>query len=200
LVITKVRVVVARMELQASGASCTSTAAAGDDVERECEDLQVAPSVVELPVDGTVLTTANGTIPAGTYSALEARIRPLRSGSDRGAGSVAFLKAHPDLDSVSVVVEGTWNKTAFKYTGTPRAEFETTFNPPITIDSTTKKNITVQVDVASWFKTSSGTLINPTTAAAGQPNASVVAGNIRRSFHAFRDNDRNGRDDSVEGH
>jgi hypothetical protein len=198
LVITSVRVVVARMELQASGASCTSTAAAGDDKqdEHECDDLQVAPSVVELPVDGTVLTTASGTIPSGTYSALEARIRPIRSSADLGAGSAAFLKAHPELDGVSVVVQGTWNKTAFTYSGTPRAEFEKTFNPPITVDGTTK-NLTVQVDLASWFKTSTGTLIDPATAAPGKANESVVAGNIRRSFRAFRDNDRKGHDDDA---
>jgi hypothetical protein len=186
------------MELQRSGASCTSANAAGDDEqdEHQCAELQVAPSVVELPLNGAVLTTHDGTIPDGTYSALEARIRPIRADRDKGTGSAAFLKAHPELDGLSVVVKGTYNKTAFTYKGAPRAEFETSFNPPVTVDAT-KKNLTINVDVSSWFKTQSGTLIDPSTATPGSAAAATVAANIRRSFRAFRDKDRTGHDDDA---
>jgi hypothetical protein len=55
------------------------------------------------------------------------------------------------------------------------------------------------VDLTNWFKTSSGALIDPATANAGGANAELVSANIARSFVAFRDDDRDGRDDDGEG-
>jgi hypothetical protein len=52
----------------------------------------------------------------------------------------------------------------------------------------------VQVDVASWFR--DGTrIVNPSTANVGGANERLVASNIKRSFHAFEDHDRDGEDD-----
>ncbi|MDB4898193.1 MAG: hypothetical protein JWN53_1, partial [Gemmatimonadetes bacterium] len=87
-----------------------------------------------------------------------------------------------------------FNGTAFTYKGAPRAEFERAFNPPLVVDAT-PLNVTVGVDLDTWFKSSSGALIDPSTANAGGANAGVVAENIKRSFRAFRDDDRNGHDD-----
>lgn len=197
LVITRARLVVARLELVRAGATCADTAAAGDDHGRDdnCAELELAPSVIDLPVDGSITTALNVTVPAGTYSALEAKIRPidLNRGHD-GAGSAAFLSAHPELAGVSVRVEGTFNGKAFTYTGAPRAEFETVFNPPLTVGDN-GANITVHVDLATWFKSSSGTLIDPATANAGGANAALVGSNIKRSMRAFHDDDHDGHDD-----
>ncbi|MFL5608108.1 MAG: hypothetical protein ACJ8AD_16775 [Gemmatimonadaceae bacterium] len=60
-------------------------------------------------------------------------------------------------------------------------------------------NVTVSVDLTNWFRTRSGALIDPSTANAGGPNAVLVAENIKRSFHAFRDDDRDGDDDDDGG-
>lgn len=200
LVITKAQVVLARLELEQVGAACTSTAAAGDDDSRDdkCAELELAPSVVDLPVTGTIATALNVTVPAGIYSSLEAKIRPVETNrGHNGAGSAAFLSAHPELAGVSVRVEGTFNGKAFTYTGAPHIEFESVFNPPLAVTDK-GANITVNVDLATWFKTSSGTLIDPATANAGGNNANLVAANIRQSLHAFRDDDRDGHDDHGE--
>jgi hypothetical protein len=201
LVITRVQLVVARMELQRVGATCTSDAAMGDDDvdDNECAELELAPTVVDLPVNGTVVSILNGSVPAGSYSALEAKIRPLRADSEHGRSSSAFLTAHPELNGVSVVVEGTFNGTRFTYQGAPRAELERTFNPPLVVEATTP-NLTVSVDLTTWFRAQSGGLIDPSTANTGGPNAAIVAENIKRSFHAFRDDDRDGDDDDRRGH
>lgn len=201
ITITKVELVVARLELQRVGATCTSDASAGDDDhgdDNSCAELELAPSVVDLPVDGSVASKLQVAVPAGTYSALEAKIRPIRTnnGND-GRGTSAFLTAHPDLAGVSIRVTGTFNGKPFVYTGSPKAEFETSFNPPVTVDST-GVNLTVQVDLSTWFRTSSGTLIDPATANAGSANAALVSDNIRRSFKAFQDDDHDGRDDHGE--
>ncbi len=201
IVITKVQLVFARLELQKAGASCTSTSDAGDDEhvnENDCAELELAPSVVDVPVNGTVATALNVTVPAGTYSALEAKIRPVVTNKEHdGAGTSAFLVAHPEFAGVSVRVEGTFNGKAFTYTGTPRAELETVFNPALGVTDG-GASITVHVDIASWFTTSSGALVDPATANAGGANENLVAANIRQSFHAFRDDDHNGVDDRGE--
>ncbi|MDB4887393.1 MAG: hypothetical protein JWN79_2831 [Gemmatimonadetes bacterium] len=201
LVVTRVQVVLARMELQRAGATCAATAAAGDDTvdEHECAELQLAPMLVELPLDGSVANVLSVPVPAGSYASLEAKIRALRSDEDRGPGSQAFLAAHPELAGISTLVTGTFNGRAFTYTGAPRADLETNFSPPLAVDAA-PVNLTVHADVTTWFKTRSGSLIDPSTANAGGANASTVADNIRRSFRAFRDDDRNGHDDDGRDH
>lgn len=195
LVITKAQLVLARVELEKVGAVCADTAASGEDSNNhdDCAELQLAPSVVDLPVDATVKPTISFAIPQGTYSQLEADIRAIRTG-DAGAASVAFLKANPDLANVSVRVEGTYNGTPFVYKGTARAELERNFSPALTVDGSTV-NLTVNVDLGSWFKSSTGAVIDPSTAGTGGSNASVVTDNIRRSLRAFRDNDHDGHED-----
>lgn len=199
LVIDTAQVVVARMELQRAGASCTSAAAAGDDDadQHSCAELTLAPSIVNLPVDASITSPLQISIPAGTYSALEAKIRPVRADADHGKGSAAFLTAHPEFAGVTVRVTGTYNGRPFTYTGAPRAEFETSFNPPVVVD-TAHVNITVHVDLATWFKDANGGLIDPATTNADAMAA--IVNNIRRSFRAFHDDDRNDKDDASEHH
>jgi hypothetical protein len=200
LVITKAQLVLARIELQRVGATCASELAAGDDErdDHDCEELELAPMLVDLPVNGTVVNAINVTIPEGTYSSLEAKLRPVRAGNDRGRGSSAFLAAHPELSGVSVLVEGTFNGQAFTFTSPVSAGIEHSFSPPLTVSSS-PLNFTVNVDLSNWFR-KSGALIDPRTANAGGANERTVADNIRQSFRAFRDDDHNGHDDDGEGH
>lgn len=198
LVISKAQLVIARVELERAGATCTSQAPSGDDdvaENEDCAELELAPSVIDLPVNGTVVNALSVAIPEGSYSALEARLRPIVSGRDGGRASTAFLAAHPDLSGVSVLVQGTFNGVAFTYKGTPSVGIERSFSPPLTVTSGTPLNLTVNADLATWFRNSSGALIDPSTANAGGANAQLVADNIRRSFRAFRDDDHDGRDD-----
>ena len=109
-----------------------------------------------------------------------------------------MIAAHPELRGASVYVEGTFNGKAFTYTGTTRAQIESRFDPPLVADGS-GINVTVAVDLTTWFKTSSGAVIDPATANAGGPNAELVSTNIARSFVAFRDDDHDGRDDDGAG-
>lgn len=198
LVITKVQVVLARLELRRSGATCTSTETAGDDDKVDnssCAELELAPSLVSLAVNGGVTQALNSSIPSGTYTAFEAKIRAVEA---KKSASTAFLAANPQMVGASVRVEGTFNGKAFTYTGAPKAELEGLFSPPLVADST-GANITINVDLSNWFRTSSGTLVDPSTANAGGANAALVSSNIARSFKAFRDDNRDDRDDRDGG-
>lgn len=193
LVITKVQLVLARLELQRSGATCTSSASAGDDerADESCAQLELAPTIVTVPVDGSIANALSVSVPSGSYSAFEAKIRPVEA---RRNGSAAFLAAHPEFAGVSVRVEGTFNGKAFTFLGAPSAQLESVFNPPLVADAS-GINITVRVDLTNWFRTPAGALIDPASANAGAANAGLVSGNITRSFSAFRDDDHNGHDD-----
>jgi hypothetical protein len=194
LVITKAQLVLARLELERAGAQCTSETEAGDDnpsSNEDCAELELAPTVIDLPVNGSVVSALSVAVPAGSYTALEAKIRPVEA---RRRGASAFFAAHPELANASVRVEGTFNGTAFTYTGAPRAELESLFDPPL-VANADGINVTVKVDLTAWFKTSSGTLVDPATANAGGANSALVSANIARSFNAFRDDDHDGNDD-----
>lgn len=194
IVITRAQLVLAKLELQRAGATCTSDVEAGDDnasSTESCEELELAPTAIDLPVNGTVVDAFRVAVPAGSYSALEAKIRPAEVGR---RGTAAFLAAHPELSGASVRVEGTFNGTAFTYTGDVRAELETRFDPPLVADGS-GINVTVAFDLTNWFRTAAGTLIDPATANAGGTNAALVSANIAQSVSAFRDDDHDGRDD-----
>jgi len=194
LVITRAQVVLSRLELASSvGTDCEDE---GDHFGHDCEEIRRSFVLLDLPTDTTVHTLFDAVIPPGTYSSLEAKIRVPRSDSDSAATS--FLTAHPEFAGANVRVEGTFRGVPFVYTGAVNSKLELDFSPPIVVDST-GLNVTMNVDLASWFLDGTGALIDPTTADSGGANAALVADNIRRSFHAFRDDHRDGHDDGLEG-
>jgi len=200
LVIVRAQLVVARMELVRIGATCASDEPAGGDDhgdDRGCAELELAPTVVNLPVSGTLVDALTVNIPAGTYSELEAKIRPVRENSGRGHGSTTFLATHPELEGVSVLVQGTFNGEPFTFTSDVSIGAEQHFDPPLAVSDAPLK-ITVNLDLASWFASGTGALIDPRTASRGTENARLVGNNIKRSFRAFRDDDHDGHDDHGE--
>lgn len=187
LVITRAQLVLSRVELtQTAGTPCDD-----DDGDAGCSEIERHFVVVDLPVDATVQTALVGNIPAGTYTSLEARLRVPRSSDD--AAATTFLAAHPELTGANVRVEGTFRGAPFVYLGTVDTRFEIAFSPPIAVDSS-GANVTVHVDLTTWFRDASGALLDPATASANGPNASRVAGNIVRSLRAVRDDERDGHD------
>lgn len=184
IVISKAQVVLSHIELgREESASCVTT---GD--ESGCEEMKVDPMLVDLPVTPTVTQEISVTLPAGTYHELEAQVRAPHSGEP---GADSFLAAHPDFAGKSLHVEGTFNGKAFVYDGAPQAEIEVPFNPPLTVATSSANNVTVHVDISSWFKDASGNVVDPTDPA----NAFLIVQNIRHSFHAFEDHNRDGVED-----
>lgn len=190
LVITKAQIVMSKIELTMSAtATCT-----GDASDSDCTELHANPQIVNLPTDPMVTTALVTAIPAGTYTDFEGKVKVVQSSQTGGAD---FLTANPAFNGVSVHVEGTFNGTPFTYDGSGTAELELAFATPIVVDST-GMNITVNVDLSTWFLDGSGSLIDPTTANSGGANVSLVDGNIHQSFEAFEDNNKDGTDDSTQ--
>lgn len=173
-----------------SGSVANADGGSGSD-EGECDELRADPAVVDLPVDASVTTSFVSTVPAGTYKAFEAKIHVV-NGTD--PLSTAFLTANPSFAGVSAHVEGTYNGTAFTYDGHARAKLELAFDPAVTV-LTSGINITVNVDLGTWFVDGTGALVDPTTANTGGANEMLVNHNIHESFEAFEDDDHDGHED-----
>jgi hypothetical protein len=196
LILTKVQVVIGKVELDENDqTNCvTEIESAGNDhaqVGQECEDVSRDPVLVDIPVDAAVHSVINVPLAQGTYTKLEAKLEPA------GDIATAFNTANPNLVGKSVRVEGTYKGTPFVFTSAVRTGLEMEFSPPLVIDATTM-NATVTLDVAKWFLDGSGAVIDPNTATAGSSTLQLIEDNIRRSFHAFQDNDESGVDDHIE--
>ena len=141
--------------------------------EHDCEPVRVDPVQVNLPLDGTTKVILDALVPAGSYTGLRAK-----------------------LDSVKVVgvfTDAGGTDHPFTFTSDAEAEVSVDFAAPVTVDATTT-NLTIDVNVGSWFTDGSGAVIDPTNSA----NQEAIEHAIRASLRAFEDNDRDGDDDHEE--
>lgn len=187
LVITRARIVLREIELESPdfvcGISDDSSRSRHDD--DDCE-IELAPRIVDLPLDGGAVPMMDVTVPEGIYDEIEFE---LHKPEDDTPADLAFIAANPGFRRISVRVEGTWNGAPFVYETDQNAELELEFRPPLHVGAE-GVNITVNVDVASWFRTSGGSVLQPSAA-----NADAIDERIRQSFRAFEDDDRDGDDD-----
>ncbi|MGH7602598.1 MAG: hypothetical protein ACRENK_01220 [Gemmatimonadaceae bacterium] len=197
LVLQHVQLILGKLELDRTGtADCVGEVeSSGDDDGHhgdECEDVSRDPIFVDIPVDGTLHPELDVPLAAGTYSQLEAKLEPAK---DRFTD---FNAAHPDLVGNSVRVEGTFKGAPFVFLAPVRSKLEMDFDPLLVIDEATR-NASVALDVSKWFLDSSGNVIDPSTATPESESLQRIENNIRRSFHAFEDDDERG-EDHHEGH
>lgn len=200
LVITRARLVLEELELESEDYSCErSMAAAGMDttdavaLRRRCEnEVEFGPIVVDLPLDGSLRGGIDLAVPNGLYSEVKFDIEPL---DDSDAYDASVRARHPELGDASIRVDGTYNGEPFVYVTGLEADMVLDLQPDLVVTNGAF-NVTVRVDVRSWFRASDGGLIDPRSANAGGPNEEQVAANILASLHAFADGDRDGRDDS----
>jgi hypothetical protein len=158
----------------------------GEDHD-DCPPLTVGPVLIDLPLDGTTTVVLDALVPAGTYRRLQARLHAVKPGDD-GVGD--FLTAHPEFEGISVQVVGVFTDAAgadheFTFTSPMNVVSAINFDEPVTVGAGTT-NLTIDVDVASWFTSASGAVVDPTNAA----NQSAIEKNIRRSLRAFEDDDQ----------
>lgn len=168
------------------------------DVEPEpagCKDFEIGPMIVGVPLDGSAMETSLVDIEPGTYDEVEFDIHKLSSDS----GDAVLLAQRPDLDDASIRVDGTFNGLPFTYFAHIDEELEFDLVPPLVIDDvTTSTNVTIQLDVAAWFRAQDGSLVDPASANKGGPNESLVKDNIKNAIEAFEDEDQDGQDDSDD--
>lgn len=202
LVIRRAQVVLEEIEFESEDDSCRRRmAAAGvdtssdDDSEHRrqyCDGFEVefGPIVVDLPTGSGVNQSVTLRVPPGLYDEIKFDIEPL----DDHGGRSDDRYGRPGPRDASIRVEGTFNGEPFVYLSDLEAEVELDFHPPLAIRRG-GFNVTIRVDVAGWFTTDAGQLIDPSSANAGGPNQAEVERNILASLNAFGDVDRDGRRD-----
>ena len=95
-------------------------------------------------------------------------------------------------------VTGSFDGRPFVFVSRASANQEQEFATPQVVAADATLDVTLLADLSTWFVDDTHThLVDPDTAAPGQPNEQLVAWNIRTSFHAFHDGDHDGRDDDL---
>ncbi len=188
LVLDRVDLVLREIELKRSEA----TVDCGDSPEGDgCEKLELGPILLGLPLGSAGAARAfSVTIAPGTYSEVEFEIHKPSASDD-----AAFLQANPDLAGVSIHVTGSYNGAPFDFVSDLEAKQEIHLATPLVITETAATDVTLFVDLDTWFRDAGGTLIDPATAAKSQANENLVKENIQRGLNAFEDHDRDGADD-----
>lgn len=194
LILRSLAVVLRKVELKRlDAASCDSNPANGD-----CEEFESGPVLATFPL-GAANTAAAVSVsaPAGQYDKLEFEIHKTDSSTD-----ASFLVSNPGFKNISIRATGTFShagsRNDFVFTSDLDASEELAFSPPLTVVDGTPANLTIRLDVSTWF-VNSAALIDPASANVGGANEGIVQNNIKNSIDAFEDDNRDGRDDHHEG-
>ena len=165
----------------------------------DCEELEVGPLLIDLPLDAGVDHAFTVDVTPGTYDKLEFKIHTPEDEADGGdAFDSSFLTLHPEYAGISIHVVGTYDGTPFVFNSDLDAEQEVELSTPLVVDAGTPANVTLKADLDTWFR-SAGAVIDPATANSGGANEEVVKANIQASIQLFEDENHDGEDDSVEG-
>ncbi|MFA5806416.1 MAG: hypothetical protein WC879_17430 [Melioribacteraceae bacterium] len=152
----------------------------------DSSNVKVGPIVVKLNLNGTPTEFAAGNVIAGNYSKIKFR---LHKPEDADVISDPEFKAGSGGDlRYSVIVKGKFNGVSFIYKFTKTATQEVNLKNSINLTNDVKTNVTLSVDVNSWFY--KGTLVlDPNNTV----NKNDIDNNIKDSFlKAFRDSNKDG--------
>lgn len=203
LEITRVAIVLREIELELQNDECddssSDSSGSGDSSSDDdgCEELSFGPELVELPMDGStdrMITLHN--VDPGVYDEIEFEIH---KPDDDTQADRDFIAQHPDFRRVSIRVEGRFNGSDFLYLTDLNEDQEIHLADPIVVGpGAGTVNVTLSLDVPSWFERADGSLIDPATANDGGANEDLVEDNIENSIEGFEDDDFDGKDDGAD--
>ena len=166
---------------------------AGCDSELDddsCEEFEVGPFLLPLPLDGSVSTEITAQVDPGTYDEIEFEIH---KADDGDPADQDFLDRNQDFAGISIRVTGTFDGESFLYTSAIDEEQEIELVDPLIVNPESgPTGVTLTLDISTWFVNSIGMLVDPRTANDGEPNESIVTANIEASIEAYRDDDHDG--------
>lgn len=173
-----------------------------DSVEVKFHDkdnvFRSGPYVLDVKLDTTVSTVGVTNLPHGTYDKiffLIHRAEPGEKLSDSEFIDTTGTDSANGQHYYSIIIKGSYNGKPFVFKSSKTFFVKTSIKPPLAVtDSIASYNATVQIKLSDWFRDRDGHLIDPTNPA----NDYKIEWAIRRSFHAFEDNNRDGHDDHYE--
>jgi hypothetical protein len=163
------------------------------DVDPEpagCQDFVVGAQLIGLPTDGTVKTEVTVELDPGTYTEVEFEVHKVSNDDPEDAD---FRAAHPEHVGLSIKVVGTYNGDPFTYTTDLNEKQEFVFVDPLVVgEGGASRNVTIELNLDTWFIDAQLNLIDPDTANKGGDNENLVKDNIKASIDAFDDDDKDG--------
>ncbi len=201
--LTRVRVVLRNIRLKAEDDD--------HEVEMETEDhgdnksgedsakAKLAPFVLELNLNGSTQQISITNVPFGTYDEFKFQIHRINQNEISGLPPAEQAKFADFLsgERYSIIIEGNVYKngqvTPFTFRSKIDAEFELKLSPKFVVNQTQITfNLTLEVSSAGWFVDANGALVDPSD----PNNASLINSNLKSFLHAFKDNDRDGKEDN----
>jgi hypothetical protein len=176
LQIDEVRLVLRKIALhrQADGEDCDEAG------EAACDVLWLGPMLVNLALDGSTSHAFTVDAAPGTFRRMLFQLH-----KPAGQADLAFVALNPGMAGVSVRVTGTFDGEPFAYTTDLTVVQHTALEPPLDVADGVPTELTLWVDVATWFTNQAGTgLINPGDLGVGGQLDARIRQNIRQSFRA----------------
>ena len=169
LAISDIRLVVAEFELDGDDDvnRCGDGTAATDD----CEDFDVGPMLVDLPLSAGPAAVTTGDIPPGVYDELEFEVEDLDDDEENPAERARIealrgqiLAAFPDWPrDASMLVVGSFTPTGgtarpFRVFVEAEIEIETELSPPLVVGDGEARSIDVLLDPGAIFRSGANVL------------------------------------------
>ena len=155
--------------------------------EGDSLDFKTEPQILNLALDGSVNTLHAAEIPIGTYNKVSFRIH--KPEDDEDPGDPDFKEGTSGNERFCVVIKGTYEGTAFTFKSRKSTKQRVEIDPPLVIDEEgLEVNVTLTVDVDSWFQDEDGNPLNPLD----EGDEDEIDDAIRESFRGFRDDGRHG--------
>ncbi len=174
-----------------SGRSSSSRDDDDDDDDDDCPTVRVGPYLVDVPVSGADGGRVAVDVPEGTYSSVRLTIHKVSSSEP---ADLAFRQANPDFRGISIRLEGTYNGARFTFTHDVNAKLDVPLTAPLTIGAG-GDDVTVTIDMKDWFVKPNGGLYSPAEGNTPGMVRAKIQNNIRTAFRAFRDRNKDGRED-----
>jgi hypothetical protein len=168
LVVTGAAITASELELKGFS-SGSGTSGSGSSGSETISKFEIGPVTVELPVTGGTSREIPARIAAGTYDKFEMDVRTVR-------------------------VRGTYDGAPFDVTIAVNDELELRLIPALVVtDGSSDTAVKVALDLQSWFRSSTGGVLDPRLAQSDTTVAARLRSNISGSFEAF--DDHGGDDD-----
>jgi hypothetical protein len=160
IVLTSATMSISEMELR--GLSSGSSGSGPGTTSR----FETGAQMIALPINGGTSREITTNVAAGTYSKFEMSVRTVR-------------------------LEGTYDGSPFIVNVAVNDELEMDLTPPLVVsDNASPTSVNVALDLQSWFRNAAGDLIDPRQAGSDTTVAAALRSNIRSSFEAREDHDR----------
>lgn len=145
-------------------------------------NFKTGPYVMLFALNSLVSTVDTGYLAPGTYDKIKFEIHKPNSNE-----TIPDPEFRDSLGTYSVIVKGRFNGTPFVYKSKKSAHLILTFPSLITVTESIKTNTTLSVNPYTWF-INGGIYLDPSLPG----NENTIDNNIKASFKAFKDDDKNG--------